>query len=363
MLPFIVEKHTVWERLQQAQRDGRPVILYGMGNGADKIIDWCEAHGVKVSGIFASDAFVRHQSFRALTVRSYGEIIEAFGQDIFIVIAFASELPEVLARFRELARLHPGNVVAPHLPLFAEAELVSHKWLERYAKELLSVYERLADEQSRRVFAAALNYKLSGSIDYLFAVETRREDDLRQLFSFGDGEVYMDLGAYNGDTVLEFLRLTDGRCQKIIAAEPDRRSCRKLRALVEEKALSQVAVHECGIWSERGQLGFSDSGGRQSTFCAAAKRLTPVDTIDNLAQDDNITCIKMDLEGAEMQALAGARRTLRRCMPKLLAAAYHYDADIFRLPLALWELAPDYRIYLRKHPYVPAWELNFFCVK
>ncbi len=46
----------------------------------------------------------------------------------------------------------------------------------------------------------------------------------------------------------------------------------------------------------------------------------------------------------------------------MFIAAYHYDVDLFRLPLLLWQLVPDYKIYLRKHPYVPAWELNFFFV-
>lgn len=363
MLPFIIEEITVWERLQQAQRQGRPIVLYGMGNGADKIIDWCEAHSVKVSGIFASDEFVRGQSFRGLTVRKYADITEQFGADILIVIAFASELPEVLERFRQLERLHPGNVVAPHLPLFPEQETVSPAWLTQHEQELRAVYERLADEQSRRVFAAALNYKLSGKISYLFAAETQRSADLRQLFAFTDSETYLDLGAYNGDTVTEFLQLTASHYKKIIAAEPDRRSCRKLRALIEEKQLANVSVYEGGIWDEQGELGFSDSGGRQSSFLSAAKRTVPVTTIDELVQNGRVTYIKMDLEGAEMQALAGARRTLAQYAPKMLIAAYHYDADLFRLPLTLWRLVPDYKIYLRKHPYVPAWELNFFCVK
>ena len=359
MLEFIKEEKSVWELLGSTKQ---PIVLYGMGNGADKIIDWCEAHNVKISGIFASDEFVRGQLFRGFTVEKYSDIIERLDHDILIVIAFASERPEVLARFRELAAEH--DVVAPHLPLFKEAELVSKEWLERYGKELQYAYDKLADDFSRQVFADTLNYKLSGKISYLFACETQRQEDLQSIFIFTDKENYLDLGAYNGDTVLEFLQLTDNKCSSIVAVEPDRRNCRKLRALKDELGLGDsFMVHEAGVWQERTILSFSDSGGRQSTFIDASKAEVNVDTIDAFADGRAISYIKMDVEGAELQALEGGKATIKQFVPKLFVAAYHYDADLFRLPMAIWKLVPDYKIYLRKHPYVPAWELNFLCVK
>ncbi len=356
MLDFIKETTDVWTKLRTT---AKPVILYGMGNGADKIIDWCESNGVQVQGIFASDGFVRYQQFRGFTVCSYQDIIERFGEDILIVIAFASELPEVLNKFRELANKH--EVLAPHLPLFAEADTVSCQWLHKYEQQLQRVYDKLADEQSRKVFAAALNYKLSGDIRYLFACETDRREDLSSLFVFKEDEVYLDLGAYNGDTVQEFLELTGGSYCRIIAVEPDRRNFNKLERL-HETLKENFITHNKGVWRQADEMGFSDSGGRQSTLLAAQKKMVTVDSIDNLCRNQMVTYIKMDVEGVEKEALEGGRETISRCKPKIMTAAYHYDVDIFLLPLFLWQLVPKYRIYLRKHPYIPAWELNFFAV-
>lgn len=358
MLDFITEKEIVWQLLQSA---AKPVVLYGMGNGADKILDWCEANGVQVQGVFASDEFVRGQQFRGFTVERYDAVKARLGNDLLIVIAFASERPEVLMRFAELDA--EQQVIAPHLPLFDERETISFAWLAKYTSELRYVYDNLADDWSRKVFAAALNYKLSGKLHYLFECTTQREDDLRTLIKPGADEIYLDLGAYNGDTVEELGRLTDWRWQQVLAVEPDRRNCRKLRLLAERLAQQglPVEVYESGIWSEVGELSFSDSGGRQSTFVGAAKKTVPVTTIDEVAAGRPISYIKMDVEGAEAQAIAGGRGTIARYKPKIFMAAYHYDADIFRLPVLLWDLVPNYKIYLRKHPYVPAWELNFIC--
>ena len=360
MLDFMIEKQSVWELLQITTK---PIVLYGMGNGADKILDWCEAHAVQVQGVFASDEFVRGQQFRGFTVERYADIKARLGEELLVVIAFASERPEVLARFRELAS--EQQVVAPHLPLFDEEETVSEAWLIKHARELTEAYERLADDESRKVFANTLNYKLSGKISYLFDCESERQEDLRQLIRPGANEVYLDLGAYNGDTIQELGRLTDWHWRQVVAVEPDRRNCRKLRLLAEELAERGLAVevHESGIWDSVGELSFSDSGGRQSTFVGATKRVVPVTTIDAVAAGRAISYIKMDVEGAEVQALTGGATTISTYAPKLFVAAYHYDVDLFRLPLLIWQLVPDYKIYLRKHPYVPAWELNFLAVR
>ncbi len=341
----------------------KPLVLYGMGNGADKILDWCEENQVKVQGVFASDEFVRGQQFRGFTVERFDALKERLGEELLVVIAFASERPEVLQRFAELDA--EQEVVAPHLPLFEEEETVSSAWLQRYEAELQAAYDLLADDRSREVFSATLNYKLSGKIKYLFACETQRVEDIRELLAPAQDEVYLDLGAYNGDTIRELGELTDWRWREVVAVEPDRRNCRKLRVLAEELAERglPVEVYEAGIWSEQGELGFSDSGGRQSTFIGAEKKTVPVTTIDALAEGREVSLIKMDVEGAELQALTGGRETLQKFAPKLFVAAYHYDVDLFRLPLLLKKIVPQYKIYLRKHPYVPAWELNYICTK
>lgn len=359
MLNFIIETESVWERLQ---RTTKPIVLYGMGNGADKILDWCAANAVVVQGVFASDEFVRGQQFRGFTVERYAALKARLGGELLVVIAFASERPEVLERFAQLAA--EQEVLAPHLPLFAEAETVSQAWLTKHAAALQAVYEHLADEQSRRVFAATLNYKLSGKISYLFDCATEREADLRQLIAPNQEECYLDLGAYNGDTIQELGRLTNWQWQQVVAVEPDRRNCRKLRLLAEELQQRGLAVevHESGIWECEGALSFSDSGGRQSTFVGASKRQTPVTTIDSVLAGRPVSYIKMDVEGAEAQALRGGEQSISHWAPKLFVAAYHYDVDLFRLPQLIWQLVPDYKVYLRKHPYVPAWELNFIAL-
>ena len=351
MLDFLTETHDVWQNMRSC---GRPLVLYGMGNGADAILERMAAEGLTAAALFASDEFVRGQSFRGFTVEHYADIKARLGY-FAVVIAFASELPEVLARFKALADEH--IVCAPHLPLYAGSEAVESAWLDRYADRLQNVYDKLADDESRRVFANVLNYKLSGKPQYLWQCESDRRDDLQQLFAFTDDESYLDLGAYDGDTVREFLALTGEKYARITAVEADRRNYRKLCAKTE--GLTNLRTVEAAVWDEDTVLDFSDSGGRQSTLINAHKRQVQALKMDSFLGSEPVTYIKMDVEGAEKQALLGLKEHILRDKPKMFIAAYHYDNDFFELPELIWQLRPDYKIYLRKHPYVPAWEMNF----
>ncbi|MBQ7416530.1 MAG: FkbM family methyltransferase, partial [Acidaminococcaceae bacterium] len=108
MLSFIREKNTLWKYLKTA---GKPIVLYGTGDGADKVIACLEAEGLGVSGICASDEFVWGQQFHGFTVGKYSELLYR-KEPVIALICFASELPEQLERFYELARVH--ETYAPH---------------------------------------------------------------------------------------------------------------------------------------------------------------------------------------------------------------------------------------------------------
>ena len=89
---------------------------------------------------------------------------------------------------------------------------------------------------------------------------------------------------------------------------------------------------------------------------------TVFSSVDNILCGQPVSYVKIDVEGQESAALAGMQKTLRRCRPKLLVSAYHRAEDLFRLPLQVMALCPDYRGYLRHCPCLPAWDVNYYFV-
>ena len=183
---------------------------------------------------------------------------------------------------------------------------------------------------------------------------------LERLFSFGEKESYVDLGAYNGDTIREFLELTEHRYEHIYAVEPDPRNFAKLRAFAENEQIRCCSLYNKAVWNAEEELSFDARGGRMSCLAPAGEKAVGTLSLDRMLGERPVTYIKMDVEGAESEALSGGTRALRRWKPKLMIAGYHHDDDLWRIPLQLWSICPDYRVYLRRHPYVPCWEINFF---
>jgi FkbM family methyltransferase len=266
----------------------------------------------------------------------------------------------VLENFYGLADKH--ETYAPHVAIFAGDDIVSFPWLQAHAKQLQMVYDNLADERSREVFADILNYKISGKLKYLHHSTSQRQDDLTELLDFGGNEVYVDLGAYDGDTIREFLRLTQGSYSHIFALEPDKKNFVKLQRFTEQQQLPRITLLNRGIWSRQGEQNFFQRGGRMSSLSELAKASIEVDSLDNILGECSVSYIKMDVEGAEEAAIIGGSVHLAKYMPKLFVAGYHRDDDLWKLPQLLWNIAP-YKLYLRRHPYVPCWEINFLAKK
>ncbi len=352
-LDTVLTEPYLWDYLPTVEK---PIVLYGMGNGAEAILDRCAALCIPIQGIFASDEFVRGQKFRGFSVKTYGEIKQEL-RDMVVLVAFASERPEILQRFFQLAQQQ--ETYAPHLPLFGDRDLVTPHWIREHAGVLQHVYENLADDKSRQVMQNILCYKLSGKLSYLRDTTSRRED-LETLFTFGKEECYADLGAYTGDTLTEFLELTRGTYQHMYAVEPDPKNFKKLRAFVERQGLSRITLCPKSIWAQDMVLHFAARGGRMSALAQDGETLAEAVSLDSLVGKNPLTYVKMDVEGAEKEALYGSRAVICREKPKLLVAGYHFDNDLWELPLVIWNLVPEYKLYLRRHPYVPCWEINFF---
>ena len=107
MLSFLRENETVWEHIR---RTDKPIALYGMGDGAEKIMRAMEKVGKKPDAVFASDGFVRHNEFAGFTVRTLDEVEKEFG-DVLVLLSFASERPEVLSLIERVASRH--ELLAP----------------------------------------------------------------------------------------------------------------------------------------------------------------------------------------------------------------------------------------------------------
>ena len=355
-------KTDLWHYLAECDR---PIVMYGMGNGADKIIAVCEKYGVQISDFFASDGFVRGHSFHGKTVISYSDMKAKYdGQNPIVLLSFASSLPDVIELFKKVAS--ECEMYAPDVPVFGET-LFTMEFFNENRSRFDAVYNMLCDEESKRIYQNVICYKLSGNISYLFDSESDKERVYNDLLDCKSIKSYLDLGAYNGDTIREMLRYNP-QLESAIALEPDARNFRKLNEYAQNVANCEVKCINAGAWCENTTLLFDASGNRNAGIVSRGNIVSKIKevnvvSVDSVLNGESVDYIKYDVEGSEKEALLGSAQTIREHAPKLLVSLYHRSEDMFALPELVKELNPDYSLYLRRFSYVPAWDLNLYAIK
>lgn len=330
----------------------RPIVLYGMGDGADKMISALNGIGKTPAAVFASDEFVRGQRFHDYTVMTYVQAKQKY-PDMIVVVAFGSQLAEVMDNIKRIAA--ECTLYAPDLPVYGDG-LFDKGFYDSVRDKLDMLSARLADDTSRRVFDSLVSYKLTGDIDFLTACETVPDEAYRNILRLTDNETYVDLGAYRGDTVTELLGHVSGY-NKIYAVEPDKKNFSKLMLAYGDK----VSCINAAATDSVCKVAFDTKKGRNSHVSKTGDMIDGV-SVDSIVGDGGASYIKFDVEGNERAAIAGAAQTIAQFKPKLCIAAYHRFDDLVTIPAQVLALRPDYKMYIRHFPYIPAWDTNYYFV-
>lgn len=222
------------------------------------------------------------------------------------------------------------------------------QFLSEHAEELKEVYDFLEDEQSKSVFENILKFQVTRDRAYL--KKAVGKDSLKNQYFvpellFSDHEIIVDCGAYTGDTAKRFYENIPG-CQ-VIALEPDGRNFESL----QRRKLLGLKCIKAGAWSEDTTLRFADKGGgtAQGAISDSGEIKIDVKALDHIPECQSATYIKMDIEGAELEALKGAEKIIKERKPKLAICLYHKRQDYFEIPIYIKKLNPDYKLFIHHH--------------
>ena len=188
----------LWSRLLNSDKK---ILVYGMGNGAEKLFDVCEKRGIKISGVFCSDGFERNKTFRGFFVDGITKTLESFFDPV-ILIAFGTREKNMLEKIYSLAEKY--EVYVPDLPVYSEgndvnAEIFDMEYYEKKIDKINEARELFSDDDSRVLFDLLIAYKLTGRLDFLKKAHTENKpEDFEK-----DLRICVDAGAYRGDTVEE----------------------------------------------------------------------------------------------------------------------------------------------------------------
>jgi len=324
----------------------RFVAFYGCGAIFGSIAEtWRELVGRNIDFCCDSDPAKWGKTFSGVTCISPSELEKL--KDEMSVFVTVGNFEPVLAFLAEKK--------FPCVHLVYKYDLVSSDYLFRQnldevAEKLERVRSLLADERSIQVFDAILDRLLdAGSAPGLMAKVCEGNQYFPpDLIRLKPDESFVDAGAFTGDTVTDFLGRTGGNFGSIHCFELNSSNFQVLQSTVAAlPGRGKIFLHPEGLWSEPLDITYSVELS-QSTIGAGEAR-GHVDRLDDLIGNARVTFLKMDIEGAELKALEGAKISILANRPKLAICVYHHFKDLWEIPLFIKGLVPEYRVFLRHH--------------
>lgn len=331
--------------LESANRNGDSVILYGAGKYGRIALKNIRSKYPKVCiRYFADDDLKRNnKDIEGIQVTSLNNAIAQCDEGRVIIVIANYYIKETIRKI-ERAGVDLSKVFFSNEILIEPIDIMD---IQERRIELSKVYDLLEDYESKLIYRTMVESRYTYNIDVLSRTCRDHQYFPTDIFQLGQDEIFVDGGAFDGDTIDEFLGMTEGRFQAIYAFEPDYQNYSRLSV---KHRNADIKLFNMGLYSEDGVVSFSSGRGGSSVIEEEGVEKIEVCNFDALADGSkDVSLIKMDIEGSELDALKGMKETICRCRPKLAICIYHKFEDLWEIPLFIKELVPDYKLYIRNY--------------
>jgi FkbM family methyltransferase len=339
----------------QAAEGRRRVVIFGAGRLGRKTLQNLYGTDLEPVAFADNDPRLWGKIADGRPVVSPQVAAEEFSNDATFVIAVwhPSHSPLMSALLTQLRRLRCRAVAFPSLfwrhpgaflPYFFW-DLPSN--LLQQSPEIAAAFDLLDDDVSRQTFVAQLQLRLHADFDCLGS-PFPGEQYFPGLFSMTTRECFVDCGSYTGDSIQSFISQTGNAFHKVIAFEADRSVLPALETFMRDVGARGV-LHKSAVGARNGVVHFAGDGIGGGCVTGSAGVEVPCVRLDDVLAREHVSFIKMDIEGAELQALEGAHRVIWRDRPVLAVCGYHTPDHLWRVPASLKTLAPDSSLFLRAH--------------
>jgi FkbM family methyltransferase len=356
-----------WERATLAVAG--KVVIFGAGQLGRFLLPALRSAGLEPLAFCDNNASNWGTQIEGLPVVSPAGAMDRYGDSACFVVAIYNATPAC----RQLQELGCQRVIRYPLLFWKYARFIPDERLAtpgcilKHAEEMRPAYDLLSDEESRREFRAQIRWRCL--LDYDCLPRPHPPEEMYfppDLFRLTAEEVFVDCGAFDGDSIRTYLARAENRVGRVYAFEPDEANRRALASYVGALAPdidAHISILPYAIGRQDGIARFNAEGsvGSKVVNSEGAVQIECRSLDSVFGGDVSPTFIKMDIEGAETDAIPGAEKIIARCHPVIAACAYHRPEHLWILPTLLKAANPEYRIYLRRYA-EECWETVYYAI-
>jgi FkbM family methyltransferase len=331
------------EVLKKIKSSELPLVLWGAAKMAMFNYRLLIKNGISVSA-FLTDDSASNESLHGINIYSFEQIKEKFKKFNILVAHSNYEL------FGKYNNVNQVENIFTLFDCFDMGFSYKDEFLKTNSKQFNDLYNDLTDELSKDSLQAYFTSRATNNWEYIFPFICQCQY-FPDFIELSDNEIMVDCGAYNGDTLLDFLNKSNGHYESYYALEPSPTNAVILEDIVNQNKLSNIYIVRKAAWDKKDHFSFTeDTDASHMNLVQSSNNSIFIETelIDNICFSQ-ASFIKMDIEGAELMALKGAANTISSNKPKLAIAIYHKTDDLITIPTLIKELCPDYKFYFRLH--------------
>ena len=362
---------SLFDQLAGDKRD--QLVLCGAGGLGRKILAGLRVAGVEPLCFTDNNRALAGKTVDGLRVVAPEEAAKEFGGTAaFVVAVWGAHSRDRLADRKAQWKALGCETVISFLPLFWKFPGnylphyscdLPHKVFER-ANEVMKAASLLADDRSRAEFNAQVRWRTELDFGGLPAPVPGLPYFPEDVVRLKNDERFVDCGAFDGDTLRDFLVVSQGQFERYWALEPDPMNFAKLQSYVGTlggPVAERITVSPVAASNRREKLRFAADANASSTLDPEGGVEVQGERLDVLLGGCRPTFVKMDIEGAELAALEGCGDILSQARPTIAVSAYHLQEHLWELPLYLAERLRDYRFFLRPHD-LEGWDVVLYAV-
>lgn len=320
--------------------DNVPKYIFGINEYAESIMEQ-----VNIDGLV--DDFTKEKSVKGIPVVS----IESISANALVISTVTKA--RVLSANKRLATFKFEYLDYYSFFKFSPKKVKQIEYLDGAKKDILenfdkynSIYQLLSDDISKSQFYNLVNFRTSYNIEYLrgfnLLIDKQYFEDFLELRD--SGEVFVDVGSYDGYTAEYFIK----KCPYfdfIYIFEPIEENYSFIKTKFKNN--SNIQAYNLGLSDKKDILNFELDGSASKISESGGVKIK-VDKLDNIIKEE-VTFIKMDIEGSELSAINGAREIIKKYHPRLAISVYHKKDDFWKIPELILSIRDDYKLYFRHY--------------
>ena len=329
------------------------IVIYGLGSAGKKIISQTLKSKLQISAII--DNNYEGNSYKNIPVITIDKLnLLKNKKEINCLLAFHNHYLDIKKIAHDLKKYNFKKVytLVNVKKLFSKANPTIGYWLDLDFKlnynEFKNTINLFQDNKSKILLNQIYKYRKYGNVDDIPTPSIDDEYIPKDLPRYKMPLRIVDCGAFNGCTINKIKSSYDD-IQSILAFEPDIDNYKKLIKVKLNK--TKLTFLPLGLWSEPTTLNFENNSDMSSKISINGKNIISLIKYDDAFSSYIPNLIKMDIEGAEYNALLGMKKTIFKHKPNLCISVYHKPDDIIKIPKLIksWDL--KYKFYLRVHEY------------